>query len=229
MNGGACRIGVLGGIGPEATCEFYSKLIERLQRSRIIKRNQDFPQIFVNSVPAPELIKEKVSDKELMPYVQGLKEIDAFNPNFIAMVCNTIHLFHSRLQKQVKTPILDLKEEVGACLKRQKIKKMMVIGTPCTLKQGLYNFNEIECLQPNEQEINRLSKSIHLFNRGTEKEKQAEIVSSVCKKYLDLGAETVVLGCTEFAVMLKQKPFPKVDTIDVLAEACFERVKESFK
>ena len=54
------KIGILGGIGPEATGEFYNKLIKRLQEKDLIKSNKDFPQIFINSIPAPELIYDYI-------------------------------------------------------------------------------------------------------------------------------------------------------------------------
>ncbi len=56
------KIGILGGIGPEATGHFYLKLIKRLQETGRIKRNTDYPQIIINSIPAPELVDEKIQD-----------------------------------------------------------------------------------------------------------------------------------------------------------------------
>jgi hypothetical protein len=61
------RIGVLGGIGPEATGEFYNKLIAKFQERGLIKTNRDFPQIVINSIPAPELIYDTISDEDLKP------------------------------------------------------------------------------------------------------------------------------------------------------------------
>ena len=87
------RIGVLGGIGPEATHEFYGKLIKELQERSLVKANRDFPQIVINSIPAPELVYESISDENLTDYVEGLKQLDGFGVDFIVMVCNTIYCF----------------------------------------------------------------------------------------------------------------------------------------
>ena len=97
----------MGGIGPEATGEFYLKLIHKLQEKKLIKSNKDFPQIIINSIPAPELIQNKISNKDLKQYINGLKELDKLKPDFIVMICNTIHLFYNNLQKYIKTPIID--------------------------------------------------------------------------------------------------------------------------
>lgn len=223
--GGACKIGVLGGIGPEATGEFYNKLIRRLQKKRLINTNRDFPQIVINSIPAPELIYDKISDEELQPYIYGLKELDKFGVDLIVMVCNTIHLYYERLQKEINTPILDLKKELRELLQRERIKSTFIIGTPNTIKQGLYRFRDIKSFEPNNTEINHLSDAIFNFNKGVEKQKQSQKVGKICKKYLDEGAGTIILGCTEFAVMLGKKNLPMINTIDVLVEATTREYK----
>jgi aspartate racemase len=135
INAKKVKIGVLGGIGPEATAVFYKKLIEQIQNNFDIKSNKEFPQIFINSIPAPELIRNTISKEELKPYIIGLKELDEQNPDFIIMVCNTIHLYYNRLQKTVRTKILDVRKEVANELKSQKIRSALIIGTPCTTKR----------------------------------------------------------------------------------------------
>ncbi|MBI2541458.1 aspartate/glutamate racemase family protein [Candidatus Woesearchaeota archaeon] len=217
------KIGVLGGIGPEATGEFYNKLIGRLQEKRLIKTNGDFPQIVINSIPAPELIHDTISDEELHPYMQGLKELDKFGVDFIVMVCNTIHLYYEKLQNEIKTPILDLRQELKNTLKQSGIKSNLIIGTPNTIKQGLYRCEGVNSFEPTEKEMRQLSEAIFNFNRGIDKQKQIDKVRKICQKYLDMKAEAVVLGCTEFAVMLDNENFPKINTIDVLAEAAIKK------
>ena len=217
------KIGILGGIGPEATGEFYNKLIYRLQEKGIIGSNKDFPQIVINSIPATELIYDKISDKELQPYINGLKELDKFGVDFIVMVCNTIHLYYDRLQKEIHTPILDLREELRELLKIKAIKSTLIIGTPNTIKQGLYRFNGIKSFEPDEEEMKKLTNSIFSFNKGTQKQEQIKTVKKICKKFLSGGAETIILGCTEFAVMLGKENIPTINTIGVLVEATIRK------
>ncbi|MBI2675987.1 MAG: aspartate/glutamate racemase family protein [Candidatus Aenigmarchaeota archaeon] len=217
------KIGILGGIGPEATAHFYTLLIRKLQRKGLIKCNMDFPQIIVNSIPAPELIRAEVSGKELRPYVKGLRELDEFGVDFIVMVCNTIHLFHNRLQKRMKTPILDLKEEVRKFLMLKDIKSVLVLGTPLTVRKGLYEFENIATYKPDEREMKQLVEVIFNFNK--EGKTYPAKVKTLCDKYLGKGAETVILGCTELALILDRQ-VPAIDTIDVLAEATIARLNE---
>ena len=221
--GGNCKIGVLGGIGPEATGEFYNKLIKRLQEKGLIRSNRDFPQIIINSIPAPELIYDKISDEELKPYLKGLKELDKFGVDFIVMVCNTIHLFYNNLQKEIRTPILDLRKELKKFLIKKNIRSTLIIGTPNTIKQGLYKFESIQSFEPNEEEIKQLTTAIFNFNKGIDKYVQIQKVKKICQKYLYKGCGTIILGCTEFAVMLNEENLPKINTIDVLVETTINK------
>jgi len=201
---------VLGGIGPEATNEFYRNLIDKIQKNGI-KNNMDFPQIIINSIPAPELIYDKISEHNLKPYIDGLKELESFGVDFIVMVCNTVHLFFDRLQNLIRIPIIDLRKEVKDYITKNKLKRVLVIGTPLSVKQELYG----DLIRPSDEELRVLSECIFNFNRGFEKQKQINRVKKICKRDVD----AVLLGCTEFAVMLEQQKFPKIDTLEILAEA----------
>lgn len=220
------KIGILGGIGPEATACLYSKLIGKLQASRKIKGNRDFPQIFINSIPAPELLGESASEEELLPYAEGLKELDCFNPNFILMACNTIHLFRESLQAEVKAPILDLREEVRERLVAEGVKSIAVLGTPMMVKGGLFKFAGVGYVAPSEEELAQLSTAVFNFNKGERKEKQREVAKKIAERCLEQGAEKLVLGCTEIALMLREEGLASLDTMDVLADAACRRALE---
>ena len=140
------------------------------------------------------------------------------------MVCNTIHLYYNKLQKEIQTPILNLRKELEQLLIRNKITSTFIIGTPNTIKQGLYKFKGIKSFEPNKKEITKLSNAIFNFNKGFNKELQIKIVKKICQKYLNKGAKTVILGCTEFAVMLNKEKLPKINTIDVLVEATINKL-----
>src|SRR3989338_9160267 len=122
-------IGILGGIGPEATGLFYLALIRRLQEQGLIRRNQDFPRIVINSIPAPELVQDSPSQDDLRPYLDGLKALDRLGVDFIVMVCNTIHLYHDRLQQAITAPLMDLRAAVKQAMLRRRV-PVLLLGTP---------------------------------------------------------------------------------------------------
>ncbi|MBL7169445.1 MAG: amino acid racemase [Candidatus Aenigmarchaeota archaeon] len=218
------KIGVLGGIGPESTKDFYGRLITLIQE-RGVNSNADFPQIIINSIPAPELIGNEISEEELKMYIDGIKELDNFGVDFIVMVCNTIHLFHKRLQKEINTEILDLRYELKKRLIEKNLSIITVLGSPSTIKK-LYKFEGIKSISIEEEETKQLSKAIFNFNRGFEKDKQIEKVKDISEEYLRKGSQIIVLGCTEFSLMLKDVDIPKVDTIELLAEITADRINK---
>lgn len=221
-------IGVLGGIGPASTGEFYLNLISKLQEGGLVKSNVDFPQIIINSIPAPELIYEKISDKDLDLYIKGLKELDEFGVDFIVMVCNTIHLFYEKLQNEIRVPIIDLRKELNNLLIKKKVKSIVVLSTFMTKKQGLYQFAGFEYFNLDKRDEELITKAIFNFNKGLKKTRQICTVKEIAEKYLDKGAEIVVLGCTELALMLKDIDIPKINTIEVLSGATIKKLPYGF-
>jgi aspartate racemase len=219
------KVGILGGIGPEATGNFYLDLIRELQKS--VKNNSDFPQIIINSIPAPELIGEIISDTELEPYINGLKILEKNEVDFIVMVCNTIHIFHERLQKKISTEILDLRKEVRNKIEKTSIKNISIFGTNSTISNGLYEFEGKIYKSPDDTEKNIIKESIFLFNKGEDKKRQIEKVREIAQRHLDSGSETILLACTELDLMIKKSGIPNISTINVLKDATIRKIQES--
>ncbi len=224
--GGNVRIGVLGGIGPEATGEFYLKLIRGLQETGLIKDNRDYPQIFINSIPAPELVGKSISYEQLRPYVAGLRELERLEVDSIVMVCNTIHLYHSEFQTGIRLPIINLRQKVKERILRDGIEKITVLGTPSTIRNELYRFDGINYIDLSEQDIEILSSAIFKYNKGENRDLQKQTVESIARKYLAIGADVILLACTEPAVMLKNVDIPKIDTLDVLVDGVIDFYKK---
>ena len=211
------RIGVLGGIGPESTAEFYRKLIAELQRIGI-RDNTDFPQIIINSIPAPEIIDHHAAREELSHYLNGLKELDSFGVDFIVMVCNTIHIYYDFLQSSINTKIIDLRNAVLRNFDGNGIKSVLVLGTRGTIESKLYEFDGIDTKIPDDSELNEISKIITSFNQGLRPDKDRLI--EICDRHT---ADRVLLGCTEIALMLDDAE-KKINTMDILVEAVINSI-----
>jgi aspartate racemase len=221
------RIGLLGGIGPEATGTFYLLLIRKLQESGKIKSNSDFPQFIINSIPAPELVFQNVTEKQLEPYIQGLKELEGAKVDFIAMVCNTIHSYYDILQKSVNVPLIDLKSEFKKFILKKKLGTITILATPSTINSGLFKVEKIKYLDLSATEQESLSNAIFNFNSGAERQKQIKIVEEIANKKIREGAELVVLGCTEISMMLQDANISKIDTLEILADAVLSRADKN--
>jgi aspartate racemase len=217
-------VGILGGIDPESSSHFYADLIDKLKSSGVIKKNEDYPQIIINNIPAPALINPKITKKELAHYILGLKEIDQFKPDFIVMVCNTIHASYDKISKEVNSSILDLRTVVKDHLKKHKYKKIFIIGTPVTIKTGLFRSKEYTLLEPNLEEQELISKAIFNYSTNNNKEEQIEKINSLCQSYLSKGAEVVLIACTDLSMMLSGKKLNRIDTLQLLFNSTLDKI-----
>ncbi len=166
---------------------------------------------------------EKITQKELKPYIEGIKELNKFGVDYIVMVCNTIHLFYKPLQKESKAPIIDLRKAVLRELNSRKIKSVLVLGTSQTTKK-LYKFKNIKTTTPTKKEQKIITNSILLFNNGIRKKEQASKVMKICQNYLPYKAEIVLTGCTELELMLRNKKMQKIEPMNVLVSELMEKI-----
>ncbi len=226
MIAGGVKIGVLGGIGPEASAEFYARLIEQLQKRSLVKKNADYPQIIINSINAPDGLRTGDTKDFLEPYMRGLNELESNNVDFIVMVCNTIHLLYDEITKTIRTPVIDLRKEVRALLLKQKVKlkSLATIGTKNTINSELYDLSGINTIKPDEQDLEKLETAISMFNIGADRDKQIKTVKAICDKCTERGAPTILLGCTELAIMMKDCGY--IDSISVLVDATINKFLE---
>lgn len=218
------KVGILGGIGPEATADFYFRFIKSLQEDGKIKQNKEYPQILINSIPAKELILDSIDESDLSDYINGLKELDSFKPDFIVMICNTIYLFKDKLQKKIKSPILDIRKIVEDYLKNKDIGPFLVLGSKGTVKKGLYDFKNIKCHIPNDAELEAISKIIIEYNIGIKSSKQIKIIRGICDKYLNKGVKRVLMGCTEIENLMKNEKIEKVGVMDIFIDSIINKI-----
>jgi len=204
-------IGILGGIGPIASANFYKNLIIELQNRRLIKQNKDYPQIIINSIPAPELFE----NDDIKDYIEGVKTLEKAGVNFVVIVCNTAHLHFEELQNAVKIPIIDLRQEVKKYLSDKDSNEVLILGSKLTMDKNLFNFRGIMLTEKDKEELNKI---IENYNIGKDVEKQKKKLLEIIKKY---NPKLLVSACTEISSLLEFEnlPMEKIDTMNILLEA----------
>ena len=91
-------IGVLGGMGPQASNELYRLLIEGARMNFGAKHNDEFPEILIDSVPVPD----GFSHPEQMELVATMledrvKRMTLYGVTTISLACNTVCIYKDRL------------------------------------------------------------------------------------------------------------------------------------
>jgi aspartate racemase len=211
-------IGVLGGIGPESTAEFYRRLINRIQKKGYVQSNLNYPHILINSIPAPELFLENL---DLSMYREGVCELERWGAEFIVIVCNTAHLYLLELQEEIRIPIIDLVEEVDSYLTAHSVSSITVAGSSRTVKQNLFTFKNRASVPLSEEDLKLLDEVILQYNSGM-KVGQLDQILRIVSRY-NVAGNHMLVGCTELSTIFASINLPIIDTMDILVDATIEK------
>ena len=219
-------IGILGGMGPEATADLYLRII----RATPAERDQDHPRtiIYSNSkVPdrTPAIVGDGPSPVPEM--LKAAKILEEAGADFLVMPCNTAHFFIRELREGVGIPILHMIELTAEKVSRELpgVKDAGLIATDGTVRSGIYHgsFGEhgVDVRVPSEEHQRASMKAIYGHIKAGDLEGGREILLGVASALVDGGAQAVVCGCTEVSLVLGEGdvPVPVVDPLQVLAEA----------
>ena len=207
-------IGILGGMGTQASLDFCNKLAI-LNRG---KSDQKYPMFILynkSKIPKrPENLKKYYN--VLKSLIEGCRLLQKNKCKFIVMPCNTAHYWRDDLQKKIKIPILSMPKEVFLHTKRncKRGSKIGMLCTEATLKTKVYNRyfdNDFELVSPSKSLQKRcVNKAIKFVKMG--KVKDAEKVIRPAINYLiKIKCKKIILGCTELPIAIfAYKSFKKI-------------------
>jgi aspartate racemase len=222
-------IGILGGMGPEATADLFHRII----RATPVKRDQDHVRTIIYSDP-------KVPDRT--PAVLGVGEdpvpemlmageaLQGAGADFLIIPCNTAHHFIDRLRKKLDIPILHMIGMTAEIVGRDmpQVKKAGLIASDGTLKSKIYDkfFNEVgvDIIEPSDEMQEETMKAIYEhIKTGNLKNGRASVMK-ISGSLMEDGADMVICGCTEISLVLKDGDIamPVVDPLQVLAETAVQ-------
>ncbi|MBU0666640.1 MAG: amino acid racemase [Nanoarchaeota archaeon] len=208
-------IGILGGMGPEATMELYRRIIRIFQRDYNAVYDNDFPEIIILNLPIPDVVENSEQNQIVkLMLVNGSKRLESAGADFIAIPCNTVSLFLKDIKKEVSIPLLNIVKETTNSVKNEKIG---LLGTETTIREGFYQKYLKNLILPSKKEQKLTTKVIMNVLAGKKKQSDNETMMFLVKSLFDKGAEEVILGCTELPLIYNGTNC--IDTIDVLAKA----------
>jgi aspartate racemase len=220
------KIGIIGGMGPEATILFYKEIINIFQNKYNAKFDSDFPEIYICNLPIPDIVNEpstiNITKKMICDASVKLEKIGM---DFIAIPCNTINIIYDTYKNSVSIPILNIIEETGKKIKSRGYKKIALLASKTTYNSRLYekylNKYGLEVLIPDISEKEIINKIIFKILNGEKLRKDKEKIIEITNKLIKNGADCVVLGCTDLPILVKEKDLDitTFDTIKILAES----------
>lgn len=222
-------IAILGGMGPEASEYMYKTLIRMSIEKFGAVHNDQFPDIALFSVPVPDFISDESSKKAALKMLKSrVKMIDPKQVLCFSIACNTAHLLINDLQKETTVPFVSMIDEMVNQVKKRGYQKIGLMGTPTTLRTGLYSdaFQkvEIESILPQSKQIEQLEKVIRNVIAGKNSKTDEAILVEIADSLVKKGAEAIILGCTELPIVFPLKyKVPSFNSISVLAEALLQK------
>jgi aspartate racemase len=201
-------VGILGGMGPLATVDLMAKIIAHTPA----ERDQDHvPMVAWNVPQVPDRQRALAGDgpSPLPAMIEGIARLNDAGATCIAIACNTAHHWHEALQAQSGAPILHIARIALEALRRDQasgpVGLIATHGTIATrLYQDLLEPAGIECLAPDEQEMNALFvPGCHAIKRGAVRE-GGRLLEAVAEALVVRGATRLLLACTEVPVGLER-------------------------
>ena len=225
-------IGILGGMGPEATIDLFYKIIKFTPA----EKDQDHLRIIIDNNPKiPDRTAAILGKGEdpLPALQETAKNLEKAGADFIIIPCNTAHYFLPLIQESVKIPVLNMIEETAKETRKKisPIQKVGLLASIGTYKTEIYHqqfkkFN-IEVISPEEKDKEEVMKAIYAVKAGNLSEGIKKNILKIAQKLIDKGAEAIIAGCTEIPLILKEGDVsvPLIDPTQVLAKIAIRKAR----
>lgn len=224
-------VGIIGGLGPETTSEFYMELIFLCKQINKIS----YPPILINSIPLPfaiekDAIADGIGEECCLSYlIKAAKNLEKAGADFLVLPCNSLHVFIKDIRQAVKIPVLSILEETSKFLKEQNINKVGIIATPITIKNKLYekplNLSGIATVIPDNLQQAKIGKCILNLVSSRYDNRDRDMLLKVIKGFGEKKVKNIILACTDLQLLVpRQDNFKIYDTMKILLDATVKKV-----
>ncbi|HEX6624883.1 MAG TPA: amino acid racemase [Pyrinomonadaceae bacterium] len=224
-------IGILAGMGPRSTAPFVDMLVTECRRQYGAKYDEEFPRMMIYSLPVPFRADEPPDEGALRGVVcEGLRRLEATGVEFIAMPCNTVHVFHEELSKCVRVPLLNMIDETLGAVP-PAARRVALLATRMTSEAGLYQSGVARaglCLVSPEGWQRRVDELIVTVKTSPDRAAAQGLWDGLVADAAEAGADTVLLGCTDLNAVDARVPagVTLLDATACLARAVVRRYVE---
>jgi aspartate racemase len=224
-------IGVLGGMGPAATADFFGKLL----RATPARSDQEHLPVLIYSNPQIPDRTAAIRGEGPDPLPELVRSAEALvraGASFLAIPCVTAHAFFEPLQRAVAVPILHLVDETVRFVRTERpgIRQIGLLATTGTVQSRLFHarfephgLTVLTC-DPAIQADTVMAAIYGIKGTGTLPRSRA-LIQEAGHSLIAKGAEAIVAGCTEVPLILQDGdlPVPVIDATWILAQAAVRR------
>ena len=206
------RIGLIGGIGPESTLDYYRRIIRSFQE----RKSADNPEIIVYSANLAELMKlmeEKRWEALIEWLLHKIEALRKAGAEIAAIGSNSPHVVFDAVKPRSPLPLVSIVE--ATCNKAHDlgIKRLGLLGTAFTMQADFFQNPflakgmSVVVPEPDDQQLihRRLFTEIEL---GIIRDSTRQELLAVARRMIDRhGIEAIILGCTELPLILTRDEF----------------------
>ncbi|HEY2625383.1 MAG TPA: amino acid racemase [Candidatus Udaeobacter sp.] len=227
------RIGIIGGIGPETTVEYYRRIIALYRR-----RNPEgsAPYIIINSLDMKKPLDMLTASKleELATFLsEEVEKLARAGAAFALVAANTPHLVFDAIAQQSRISLISIVEATAEAAKAAGLKRLGLLGTRFTMKASFYPdalaARQIEVVLPNEEEQAYIhGKYMDELVPGIILSETRDRLMNIIKILKDRAQiDGAILGGTELSLILRDETIFGVrilDTTQIHVEAAVARL-----
>lgn len=221
-------VGIIGGIGPESTIEYYRKIVAAYYER---DAHGNYPQIIINSINMKKMLDSIGAGKldEVAEYlVFELNKLSAAGANFGVLASNTPHIVFDKVRESSPLPLISIVEATCNKAKSMGLLRVALFGTRFTMQGGFYDqvFSQydIQVLTPDDEDQCYIHDKYmgELIKGIIRNETKSELLAIAAKMTLEHDIQGLILGGTELSLILQNDDVPNIhvlDTTDIHVES----------
>jgi len=213
-------LGIVGGIGPESTVEYYRSIIAAY-RGR--KRDGSYPRIIINSIDMKRLVDLIAADElsEVSEHLSGeVRKLERAGADFGLLAANTPHIVFDELRRRSPIPLISIVEATREAAQAMGLKRIGLFGTRFTMRARFYQnvFSEggMTLVVPDEGEQDYIHEKYmsELVPGVFLPETRERLLSIADRMRAREGIEGLILGGTELPLILRDETHGGIPLLD---------------
>ena len=206
-------IGILGGMGPQATIDLYQKILDSTAASR---DQEHIPTLIWSNpgIPDRNMAILQGGPDPSPALSAGARILEQGGADFIVVPCNTAHLFAEAIVAAVKIPLVNMVEETAMEAARLLPggSRVSILATTATVSTGLYQKalekHGLSFMLPGAEDQETIMATIfdaEGIKAGFVDDNNRNRALSVLRRQEESGAAAFIAGCTELPLVLRQE------------------------
>jgi len=224
-------LGLIGGTSWHSTIEYYRHINQYVNDFFGDNTNPPLLVFTINQSLIHKFQRENNWDEIANLITQGARSLEKAGAEMLMLCANTPHKVFHKIENQIDTKILHIADATRQAIEFEKLKKVCFLGTKFTMEESFITQrieqNGIKVITPESKiiikELHRIIQEELTYGNIIKKSK--DYVLSVVESLVEIGAEGIILGCTEFPLMIKeseiQTPIFNTTQIHAIAGAKF--------